>query len=51
MRFSDIISVKTTFWYEIDMNDDTTVIGHDENGDKLFILYPEAAKKKEEGDV
>ena len=51
MRFSDIISVKTTFWYEIDMNDDTTVIGHEENGDKLFILYPEAAKKKEEGDV
>lgn len=49
MRFSDIISVKTTFWYEIDMNDDTTILGHDANGDKQFILYPEAAKK--EGDA
>ena len=46
MRFSDVISVRTTYYYEIDMNDDTTIIGHDKDGDKLFILYPEAAKKK-----
>jgi hypothetical protein len=49
MRIGDVISTKVTYWYEIDMNDDTTILGHDAKGDKLFILYPEAAKK--EGDA
>lgn len=49
MRIGDVISAKVTYWYEIDMNDDTTILGHDAKGDKLFILYPEAAKK--EGDA
>lgn len=49
MRIGEIISTRTTYWYEIDLNNDTTILGHDKDGDKLFILYPEAAKK--EGDV
>lgn len=49
MRFYEPISKEKEFYYEIDMNDDTTLIGYDENKDKKFILYPEAVKK--EGDV
>ena len=33
-----------TFWYEIELNDNTTLIGYDNAGPKLFILYPEASK-------
>lgn len=29
------------YWYEISLNDNQTVIGYDEDGPKLFILYPE----------
>ena len=48
MRFCEPINKEKEFYYEIDMNDDTTLIGYDENKDKKFILYPEAVKK--EGD-
>lgn len=30
------------YWYEIELNGDTTLVGHDSNGPKQFILYPEA---------
>ena len=49
MRIGDVISTRVTYYYEIDLNNDTTILGHDKDGDKLFILYPEAAKK--EGDA
>lgn len=45
MRFSEPISKEKEYYYEIDMNDDTTLIGYDENKHKKFILYPEASKK------
>lgn len=32
---------KQTFWYEIKLNDDTTVIGSDKDGDKKIIVYPD----------
>lgn len=32
------------FWYEIELNDNTTLIGYDIDGPKLFVLYPEASK-------
>lgn len=32
------------FWYEIELNDNTTLIGYDMDGPKLFVLYPEASK-------
>ena len=31
-----------TYYYEIELNGDTTLIGYDKTGPKLFILYPEA---------
>lgn len=29
------------YWYEISLNDNQTIIGYDDKGPKLFILYPE----------
>ena len=31
-----------TYWYEIELNGDTTLVGYDNNGPKCFVLYPEA---------
>lgn len=33
-----------TYWYEIELNDSTTVIGYDDDGAKLFNLYPEGVE-------
>jgi hypothetical protein len=35
-----------TYWYEIELNGNSTLIGCDENGGKKFILYPEAPNKE-----
>lgn len=47
MKIGEIISKKTTYYYEIELNNDTTLIGSDRKGHKKFILYPEAADKEE----
>ena len=31
-----------TYWYDVVLNDTTTVIGYDEDGAKKLIVYPEA---------
>ena len=31
-----------TYWYVITLNDTATILGHDENGAKKIIVYPEA---------
>ena len=30
-----------TYWYEISLNDSTTILGHDDDGAKKIIIYPE----------
>lgn len=43
-KIGDVISKPTDYWYEVELNPDTypqTIIGYDENGAKLFTLYPE----------
>lgn len=43
----DVINKEKEYWYEIELNPDTapqTIIGHDEDGAKLFILYPEGSE-------
>ena len=43
-KIGDIISKPTEYWYEVELNPDTyaqTIIGYDENGAKIFKLYPE----------
>lgn len=32
------------YWYEIELNEETTLVGYDDNGAKEFVLYPEATE-------
>ena len=43
-RIGEVISKPKDYWYEIELNPDTkpnTIIGYDEQGPKVFRLYPE----------
>ena len=43
-RIGETISKPTDYWYEVELNPNTypqTIIGYDENGAKVFKLYPE----------
>lgn len=43
-KIGGVISKPTEYWYEVELNPDTypqTIIGYDENGAKVFTLYPE----------
>lgn len=43
-KFGGIINKPTDYWYELELNPDThpqTVIGYDDDGPKLFRIYPE----------
>lgn len=43
-KFGEIISKPTDYWYEIELNPETypqTIVGYDDNGAKVFRLYPE----------
>lgn len=47
MKIGEIISKPTDYWYEVELNPDTypqTIIGYDENGSKVFRLYPEGGE-------
>lgn len=39
------------FWYEIELNHDSTLVGYDSNGPKLFTLWPEAETIVEGGNA
>lgn len=41
----EMLNKAVTYWYEIELNDNQTIIGYDENGPKELILYPEGAEK------
>lgn len=44
----DIISKPMDYWYEVELNPDTkpqTIIGYDDNGAKVFKLFPEGGEK------
>ena len=43
-KIGDVINKPTDYWYEVELNPDTyaqTIIGYDENGAKVFKLFPE----------
>jgi hypothetical protein len=43
-KIGEVISKPTDYWYEVVLNDDTdpqTIIGYDEDGAKVFKLFPE----------
>jgi glycerophosphoryl diester phosphodiesterase len=45
-KFGGVISKPTDYWYEVELNpmsDPQTIIGYDEDGPKIFKLFPEGA--------
>ena len=46
-KLGDLIDKPVEYWYEIELNDQHTVIGYDDEGPKLFMLYPEGSKINE----
>lgn len=48
-KIGDVISKPTNYWYEVELNPDTepqTIIGYDEDGEKVFRLFPEGSDAK-----
>ena len=44
----NIINQPVDYWYEVQLNPDTepqTIVGHDEDGAKIFRLYPEGVEE------
>lgn len=39
----EIINKEKIYWYEIELNNETTIIGYDEDGPAELILYPEGS--------
>lgn len=49
-KIGDVISKPVEYWYEVELNPDThpqTIIGYDDNGAKVFKLYPEGGVANE----
>lgn len=47
-KIGEVINKPTDYWYEIELNPETTpqtIIGYDDNGAKVFKLYPEGVKE------
>lgn len=40
-KIGDIINKPVDYWYEVQLNQEQTIIGYDEAGAKIFRLYPE----------
>ena len=43
-KIGEITNKPVEYWYEIELNDQYTVIGYDEEGPKRLMLYPEGSK-------
>ena len=49
-KIGDVISKPTDYWYEVELNPDgyaQTIIGYDEDGAKIFKLFPEGGVTNE----
>lgn len=40
----DLVNKSTTYWYDIVLNDTTTILGYDQEGAKKLIVYPEGGE-------
>lgn len=45
MKKFPLSNKKQTYWYDISLNDTTTMLGFDEDGGKKMIVYPEAEEE------
>lgn len=43
-KIGNLINRPIEYWYEIELNNQFTVIGYDDDGAKIFKLYPEGSK-------
>lgn len=43
-KIGELINKPVEYWYEIELNDRFTVIGYDDEGAKILMLYPEGSK-------
>lgn len=41
----ELLNKPKTYWYDIVLNDTTTIIGYDDDGAKRLIVYPEAEEE------
>lgn len=49
MKIGEVISKPVDYWYEVELNPETspqTIIGYDEEGAKIFRLFPEGETVK-----
>ena len=49
-KIGDIINKPVDYWYEIELNPDTnpqTILAYDDDGAKIFTLYPEGGDVSE----
>lgn len=46
-KIGELINKPVEYWYEVELNDQYTVIGYDEDGAKQLILYPEGSRDNE----
>lgn len=42
-----MIDKKQKYWYNVVVNDDLTIIGSDDKGEKVLMLYPEVGENDE----
>lgn len=42
-KIGELIEKPTNYWYEIQLNDEQTVLGYDEEGAKILMLFPEGS--------
>ena len=40
-KLDDIINKPNDYWYEVELNNEQTIIGYDKDGAKILTLYPE----------
>lgn len=45
-KIGEYINKPVDYWYEIELNDEHTVLGYDKNGPKIFKLYPEGKENE-----
>lgn len=41
----DLLDKKKTYWYDIVLNDTTTILGYDVDGAKKLVVFPEAEEE------
>ncbi len=46
-KIGEMMNKEKEYWYEVELNDNQTVIGYDKEGPKLFVLYPEGVESNE----